>query len=160
MSEEKTTEPYKKIEYDIFCIWSSLPAFIKNQPEDVLKGKLGIDDPFLLELAQIKNRTQFSQKFSVSMNTLQEWATIVDNNPNVDDIKKWARKLTKNVVMGVYNQAIKKGGENAKLWLKWVQDWKETTTVDLSGQLNHITYELVTNESKNNQDISSDNTEQ
>lgn len=152
--------PNKTAEYDIFCIWSSLPAFIKTQPEEVLKGKMGIDDPFLLELATIKNRSQFSEKFGVDPDTLTSWGKIVDDNPNTDDIKKWAKKLTKNVVMGVYKQAINKGGENAKLWLKWVQDWKETTTVDLSGQLQHITYELVTNESQNNKDIPSDNTEQ
>lgn len=129
---EQTTEPNKKIEYDIFCIWASLPAYFKSQPEEVLKGKLGIDDPFLLELATIKNRSQFSERFGVSINTLTAWSKIIDDNPNVDDIKKWAKKLTKNVVMGVYNQAIKKGGENAKLWLKWVQDWNEKSALDVT----------------------------
>jgi len=129
---EKTLSPNKTAEYDIFCIWSSLPAFIKTQPEEVLKGKLGIDDPFLLELASIKTRGQFSEKFGIDRDTLTSWGKIIDNNPNVDDIKKWARKLTKNVVMGVYNQAIKKGGENAKLWLKWVQDWNEKSAVDVT----------------------------
>jgi hypothetical protein len=164
MSEQKTLKPTKSNEFDIFCIWSSLPAFIKTQPEEVLKGKLGIDDPFLLELASLKTRAQFSERFGVDADTLTNWGKYVDQNPNVDDIKKWAKKLTKNVVMGVYNQAIKKGGENAKLWIKWVEDWKETSTVDVSGQLSHITYEVVTrenlNESTSNTDIPKDDTEQ
>jgi hypothetical protein len=160
MKEEKTIKPNKSHEYDLFCIWSSLPAFIKTQPEEVLKGKLGIDDIMLLELASIKNRTQFSAKFGVDMDTLAVWGRHIDQNPNVEDIKKWAKKLTKNVVMGVYNQAIKKGGENARLWVKWVEDWKETSAVDVSGKLDHITYEIVQNESQSNADISQDNTEQ
>ena len=151
---EKTIKPQKQVEYDLFCIWSSLPAFIKTQPEEVLKGKLGIDDLMLLELASIKNRTQFSAKFGVDMDTLAVWGRHIDQNPNVDDIKKWAKKLTKNVVMGVYNQAIKKGGENAKLWLKWVQDWKEKRAIDVSGKLESITVEIINNADQIQKDTS------
>jgi hypothetical protein len=154
MTEKTTINPNKKIEYDIFCIWASLPAYFKTQPEEILKGKLGIDDPFLLELASIKNRAEFSERFGVNKDTLTAWSKIMDDNPNTNDIKKWAKKLTKNVIMGVYNQAIKKGGENAKLWIKWVEDWKETQAVDVSGNLNHITYEIISNENKSNSDIS------
>jgi hypothetical protein len=161
MSEEKKLKPYKEKEFDIFCIWKSLPAFIKSQPEEVLIGKMGIDDPNLLELAKIKRHQEFSDKFGVDMDTLTAWNRHVSENPNVDDIKKWAKLLTKNVVMGVYNQAIKKGGENAKLWVKWVEDWKETSALDLSGKLSHITYEVITkNEDTSNNSISESNTEQ
>ena len=60
-------------EFDMYCIWKSLPPMIispnKGTVDEVLE-QLRIDDPILIELAKLRTQGDFAKHFNVSPDTL------------------------------------------------------------------------------------------
>lgn len=73
---------------------------------------------------------EFQQLNNVSHQTLANWK----NDPNfwsdiTRELKKWGKERTPNVILGLYARASRKGDpEAAKMWLKYIEDFKDPET--------------------------------
>lgn len=146
MTVQKDTEirditPVKAYEYEMYCLWKSIPSLLRNPPVDrATKMKpsnrdfaigMGIEDEAMLDLIEIRTQTQFSEKFDVDINTLTLWNNTRGVNNGLNEARSWATNLTKNVVLSLYNNAIRKGmAPEVKLWLQVVENWKEKEEVE------------------------------
>lgn len=123
--------PENKETYELYALWKSLPVnILKTIPEEQLQDKMGIDDPFILELVKIHNQKMFSEKYGISEQALVEWnKKILENDPHYES-KGWARNLTKNVMLSFYNHTVRKGNPLLyKLWFQVINDWEETSKI-------------------------------
>jgi hypothetical protein len=128
---------HKRQEFVLFRFWRSLPAFFKNQPEALLREKLGIDDEEMIELLKTKNQKQFSEKYAVSEVTLSKWNKYIDEHYDpFDEVKAWSRKLIRNVISATYNSSLQrdpKANADRKLFLQlqgWVEETKQVHKVE------------------------------
>ena len=97
-------------EFDMYCIWKSLPPMIispnKGTVDEVLE-QLRIDDPILIELAKLRTQGDFAKHFNVSPDTLTDWNKLINKRDTLADIRVWAKRLSKNVILSMYNNAMK-----------------------------------------------------
>ena len=139
---------YKAETFQAYALWRSMPVFLKVPPvdgrsgtrpsvEEYLRG-IGIDDQQTIQLAGLRFQKDFAERFSVDEDTLTRWNKKLNDGDPLEDIKKWARNLSKNMVSAMHNHYVKDGSaQNAKLWFQLVHDWKEK-------QEQHHHYEGVT----------------
>ena len=128
-------ETYLKDVYELYCLWKSLPAFLKYPPKDksgfqptsrMFAENLGIDYEMVLLLLDIKTQTEFAERYSVSKDTLSDWNKTFGVRQSLQDIKTWAKRLSKNVLMALYNTAIRKGqAMEVKLFFQLIEGWEE-----------------------------------
>lgn len=124
--------------YEIYKAWKVIPFIFKMQSEKDLQTKFGIDDPQMLFLCTIKNQKQFAEKHDVAQETLCDWNKRMDAEgfDYLDFTRKWAEKLTGNVVMAHYNKLIKKFDPvSGDSWYKVVAGWNEKKQVEHTGKL-------------------------
>lgn len=132
------TGPYKSDEFRDYKYWKSLPALWKKMSNDELANKFGIDDDYTLELLDLKTQDQFANKYGLERATLTLWNKRIEKEGNeyLENTKKWARKLNKNVVMAHYNKLIRKFDPvSGDLWYKVVDGWNEKKEVEHSGKI-------------------------
>lgn len=113
--------------FDLYVIWKSLPRVIlsKMSREQMLLN-LGIEDELMIELSQIETQEDFREKYNLGQNTLTAWNKKIAERDSLFDIRKWAQPLTKNLMLGMYNHALRKGDAHLmKLWLQTVESWEE-----------------------------------
>jgi len=94
--------------------------------------KLRIDDPIILELIKIKTQKQFAEHFDLDQTTLTGWNMDISKRDTLADIRVWAKKLTKNVMFSMYNNAMTKGGTSFKdreNFLKVIEQWSDKLDV-------------------------------
>lgn len=125
--------------YETYCLWKSLPALFKYPPVDKAGSRpaprefaeqMGIDDENILSLVDIKTQTQFAERFDVSPDTLTDWNKTLKVRNTSDDLRGWAKHLTKNVMLSLYNTCVRRGWAiDAKLWLQYVEQWQEKSQV-------------------------------
>lgn len=122
-------------EFDMYCIWKSLPPMIispnKGTVDQVLE-QLRIDDPVLIELANIKNQTEFAKHFNVSIDSLTDWNKLINKRDTLADIRIWAKRLSKNVILSMYNNAMKsdaKAYKDRENFLKVIEGWSDKLDV-------------------------------
>lgn len=136
--------------FELYKIWKSLPVIMLNKMrrEDYLTT-LGIDDPVVMELAQIKTQVEFASQYDLTPATLSEWNKKIFELDPLAEAKNWARPLVKNMVMALYMHAIKKGdAQLIKLYLQVVNDFNEKSTVE--HDFPHITNFNISIAKKNN----------
>lgn len=142
-----------KMKFELYRIWKSLPVIMLNKMrrEDYLTT-LGIDDPVIMELAQIKSQVEFASIHDMEPATLTAWnKKILELDPLIE-AKNWARPLVKNMLMALYMHAIKKGdAQLIKLYLQVVNDFNEKSTVE--HDFPHITEFNINIAKKNNDTI-------
>lgn len=141
--------------FETYVAWRSIPALLKNPPVDRKSGtrlsveefceQMGIDDEQTIDLAKIRSGTQFCERFSVSRNTLTRWDKDMKGRDTLADLREWSLKLSKNVIMALYNKAIRKGDAfEVKIWFQLINQWNEKQVVehDYRG-VKSITYEII-----------------
>lgn len=132
--------PVKEKEYELYSAWRSLPAFFKNPPKNkdgsALSPRefcmtLGIDDEEIFALAEIPNQKAFAERHGLDVTTLVRWNKELNKTTGLDELRVWAKGLSKNVLMALYNTAIRKGfAIEAKLWFQLVESWEEKQKVE------------------------------
>ena len=119
-------DPIKKREFDLYVLWKSLPYYFKRPPSiknrdgsytsqttDQFLDSLGIDDEEIVELSQLKNQGQFAERYNVAPETLSDWNKVIKTRDMLSDTRAWALKLSKNVVLAMYNNALSSKNLNA-----------------------------------------------
>lgn len=146
----------KEPEFELYRIWKSMPMVFRFPPKDRLTKQsppvrdfatqMGIDDPVILDLMEIKTQTQFAEQFKVSPDTLTDWNKRLEESDGMEDIRTWAKKMSKNVALALYNNAIRKGyAPEVKLWFQLVEQWEEKAKLDVKHHVATIEYETVPN---------------
>lgn len=140
--KEEEVKPYKEYEYELYCLWKRLPFVFKTPPKDKATGirpepkefleMLGIVDPQIVELSEIKTQAQFGEKYNVNEKTLVEWNNTAKARSALDDIRKWATHMTQGILMAMGNKALRKGDSyEVKLWMQMIEGWQEKQTLEL-----------------------------
>ena len=117
--------------FELYALWRSLPIpILRTMTPEQIYQRLAIDDPQVLELTQIHTQADFGEKYKLDKNTLTDWNKKIRALDPLHEAKGWARNLAKNVVMSLYNHAIRKGNPlNMKLFFQVVNDWEETSKI-------------------------------
>ena len=127
--------------FELYCTWKSLPSFFKYPPmprkgkvrpttEEFLDG-LGIDDPITRELAEIKSQRQFAERYNVHPDTLSDWNKTNAVKDSLEEIRRWSRQLSKNVILALYNKALKDGSSfEVSLFFKLIEKWEEKSKIE------------------------------
>lgn len=119
---------YKKPEFQAYIVWKSLPAMLRGMDVERL-NKLGINDELSLEMLSIKTQTQFAERFKVKIDTCSAWNRIlVDDNLIHDNILRWAKQITPNVIMALGRTAVRTGNaQEVMAWEKLIEDYTDKT---------------------------------
>jgi hypothetical protein len=125
MSEniQPNIEVYKKHEFNAYILWRSLPSFLKGQPRYTLE-KLGITDDITLDLLQIKTQTAFAKTYNIKdLGTLTDWNKKINREGLVlNEVYRWARTMTPNVVFALYKNASKNGrAQEVRAWFELIE---------------------------------------
>lgn len=125
-----------------FKIWLLLPGQFKGVPERIVE-LLGITDPTQVYLLQFKTMQSFAEEFGVNPPTLSRWRNEMESDDMFAiDVKKLMRGFTRNVLGALYRKALDEAdAPRAKLWLQYVDDWREQLGVDHSGHISNLTDE-------------------
>ena len=117
---------YKKPEFQAYIIWKSLPAMLRGM--DVTKlNEVGISDDLSISMLEIKTQTEFAKKFKIKRQTCSEWNNIlVDDNLIHDNILRWAKMITPNVIMALGRTAVRTGkAQEVMAWEKLIEDYTD-----------------------------------
>lgn len=131
LPENKDVSIRKQREFDLYCIWKSLPPIIispNKETVDECLDRLRIDDPMIRELANIRTQGQFAEKYGVSQDVLPDWNKLIVKRDTLADIRVWAKSLSKNVMMSMYQNAMSndvKGYKDRENFLKVIEGWSE-----------------------------------
>lgn len=139
-ADKVTKEPYKMDTFEAYVLWKSIPVLLKKPPtprggirptaRDFAESQ-GIDDEDVLRLVEITTQGQFAEEFNVSIDTLTEWNKTIKERDTLTDTKKWAKGLINNLIMSMYNHAMKKGNPlTFKLFFQVVGDFQEKAIID------------------------------
>jgi len=106
----KNTGVYKQAEYEKFAEFIALPKKLRRK-------EFGFDD-----------QRSFADEYDVCETTLAAWKKQDEFWEKVNKkTKKWAKGRTPEVILGLYRNAKEEGrGADAKVWLEYIEDWKET----------------------------------
>ena len=135
--------------FETYCLWRSLPRQYCNFTDEALE-KVGITDPEIVILIKLKNTTAFAKKFGVSGSTVYSWDKTEAFDKKVkDNWKKWAKRLTPNLVGKLYTKALEEGDIAAiKLWKEWVEGEAEGINVALDEGLMKVMQNMKEDEDK------------
>lgn len=124
----KESGVYKKPEFRAYVIWKSLPAMLRGMKVENL-NKLGINDDLSISMLEIKTQTEFAKKFKIKRATCSEWNNIlVDDNLIHDNILRWAKMITPNVIMALGRTAVRTGkAQEVMAWEKLIEDYTDKT---------------------------------
>ncbi len=127
--------------FDTYVRWKAIPPMLLNftKGKKILSDEetciaFGFDDPDTKELIAIKTQKQFAELFDLNENTLTEWNKKMDTRDMLADSRKWAKKLTKNVVLMLYKGAIGSSGMSFKyqeMFFKVINHWNEKQSIEL-----------------------------
>lgn len=107
---DKRKTPEKTNTREKFVVWCALPEPLR--------------DP--------KTQGEFASQHGVHENTLSKWRRDPKFWEEVrEGVKTWNKDRLPNVMAALYKTILTKGsGVEAKLWLQWVDNWKEKTEVE------------------------------
>lgn len=123
-------------EFDLYCLWKSLPPMLRFTDTDKLQTQFFIDDEGILELCSLKTQKDFANYFGIHQDTLTDWNKRVKNLDPLTGIKEWVKTVTKNVVMSTYRSAMSKDAkahQDRKLMLQ-LSGWSEESNLNLKGE--------------------------
>lgn len=126
-----------KAEFDMYKVWRTIPSLLRYPPKSKdgslpdpseFAQSMGIENDVILDLVQLKNKKQFAERFNVSVETISDWEKKCREGNALQGARNWATDLTKNMILQMYNHAMKKGHPAMfKLWLQSIEDFKEVT---------------------------------
>ncbi len=97
----------------------------------VVVGFEQVEDDFG-ELLKLHSQTQFARRYEVENSTLTKWNKIIEGTGMLSGTRKFASKLTSNVLLSLYRNIMETGDPRAvSLWLRVVHGWNprvESTT--------------------------------
>jgi len=124
--------------YDLYKFWKSLPAIWRGMKPEELEAKFSIDDPITVELLQIKTQSAFAIRFDIDIDTTTDWNKRMEDEgvDYLEEARKWANKLTKNVILAHYNKMIRKFDPvSGDIWYKTIAGFSEKKQIEHSGKL-------------------------
>lgn len=124
--------------YEKYKIWRSLPTLWKGMKREELVEKFGIEDESMLELLECKTQGKFAEKHGITIETTTDWNHRMEKDgfDHLEEIRKWADKLTKNVTLAHYNKLIRKFDPvSADIWYKTIAGFSEKKLIQHSGKL-------------------------
>jgi hypothetical protein len=115
----------KDREFELYVIWKSLPARLLRSGPEELKA-LGIEEETLRELVAIKTQGDFAKKFGIRhLGTLTDWNAKIEEAGLMNGTRAWAKKLTANVLLAFYRQALVEGdAARVKAWMQIVEEMR------------------------------------
>lgn len=119
--------------FELYALWKSLPIpILKQMSEADLRGKMGFDDDQIIDLVKIHYQKDFAMRYGLDEATMVDWnKKLLDRNP-LFEAKGWARNLAKNMMLSMYNHAIRKGNPQLmKLFFQVANDWEEKSQVQM-----------------------------
>ncbi len=120
---QSNIDVYKKQEFNAYILWRSLPSFLKGQPRTTLE-KLGITDDITMSLLQIRTQTEFAKTYNIKdLGTLTDWNKKISCEGLVlNEVYRWARTMTPNVVFALYKNASKHGrAQEVRAWFELIE---------------------------------------
>lgn len=132
----------KQTEFELFTVWLSLPPLMKRPPAQkggivpearAFAESMGIDDEIILDLVELKTQKDFANRYLVDEATLVRWKNKIKTQGliGITAMQNWAQTMSANVLMSIYQHAMKKGNPlTAKLWFQLVDNWKENVKVE------------------------------
>lgn len=124
--------------YEKYKLWKSLPSMWKGMSRQMLQEKFGIEDEDMLEMLEMRWQNDFAKKFNLDITTLTKWNHRMEEDgiDHLEEVKKWANRLTKNVVLAHYNKAIRKFDPvSGDIWYKTIAGFSEKKQIQHSGKL-------------------------
>lgn len=128
----------KRETYELYKAWRMLPKAWKGATPEQLESVYGIDDEEMQVLLGMKTQGEFAKHFNINMSTLSAWNARLEEDglDHLDEIRKWANKLTKNVVSAHYQKLVKRFDPvSGDIWYKIVAGFNEKKLVEHSGKL-------------------------
>ena len=123
-----------------FVLWSTVPSLLRYPPKNKdgsrptpreFAESMGIEDEDMLAMVDIKTQTMFAEKYGVDPKTLWAWKKKMASRNVLEDIRQWAQPLTRNVILSLYNKAIRGGlPDHYKLFLQAIPGWSEKIRID------------------------------
>lgn len=122
-------KPKHPREYRLFRIWKAIPIQFKT--EELLDTEL-FDDDDLRQVVKVRTQAELAVVLGVGEDTISDWNTrAVPKEYRDIDFHIWADALAKDVVMAVYDQAVKTGkAPEAKLFLQITTGFAERTITE------------------------------
>lgn len=121
---KNTTKPYKQDVYDAYVTWKSIPACMRLKTAKKVARELTQDDALFGELLQVRNQSEFAERYNIENSTLSNWNKLIEKNEPFSEIRKWGHKLTKNLLWSLYTHTIENGNpKNVELWFQIVEGW-------------------------------------
>ena len=122
-------------EFKTYVLWKSLPPLLKNEIEkrpEIYKNT-GFGDNIVIEqLLKIRTQRDFAKTFNLAEDTLSEWNKTIDKRDLLADYRNWAKHLTQNLLMAMYNKGVKYGDPyRVELWLKAIHGWSDKQVVEV-----------------------------
>lgn len=155
-SPKKKNNKHAKVdEYQMYCLWKSLPVFFRLPPPDRITHiaptseeflrRIGIVDENIYALAEIKTQTQFAEIYGLAMGTLSDWNNTEGVVMASQNMQSWAQQLSKNVIFAMYNKIMRTGdAAETKLWFQIIEQWSEKQQIEHKiGPVVSINYEVV-----------------
>lgn len=133
---EHLLEPYLKQTFEYYGIWRNLPPGFSAKKKEEIEKMFGRDADVVKDLITIRTQAQFGKKYDVHPNTLTAWNKKLDTGTSLDWIRKWGKKLTRNVFEAMYRGAISQGPTaflDRQMWLKTVEQFQEKSVVSVEG---------------------------
>jgi len=131
LTEVNSEKSEKPAEYNEFVKFIGLPRVLRVK-------EFGFNE-----------QRDFAKKFNVAEQTLSRWKKKKGFWKDVAKItKNWARGKTPNVLLALYNKAIKEGdAKEAKVWFQYVEDWAEKHGVELGldEEIDEIRFHVIRN---------------
>lgn len=117
--------------FETYALWRSLPIpILKTMNREQLRDKMGFDDDDILDLIAIPTQRDFAQKYDLGMDTLTQWNKKLRDRDPLFEAKGWAKGLAKNVIISMYNHALRKGNPLLfKLFFQVINDWEEKSVI-------------------------------
>lgn len=131
-TEKPLVLPENEEVFATYALWKSLPIpILKNMTREQITDKMGIDDEIILDLIEIPTQKVFAERYNLHHDTLSDWNNKIRIRDPLFEAKGWARGLAKNMVLSMYNHAIRKGNPLLmKLFFQVANDWQEKSTVE------------------------------
>lgn len=132
----------KREEFEAYLAWKSIPSLLRYPPRDkhtktipeprAFALSMGIDDEATLQLIEIKTQAEFADRFKLDQGTLTRWNKLIEERDLLADLRAWAKPLTKNVTMALYNSTLRGGlPGHYELWFKVVNEWSDKLNIDI-----------------------------
>lgn len=121
-----------------FALWLTIPTRYLGAPEAIVKT-LGISEPDVLELIQIKTVREFGEKCNVSHQAMADWRKEIVEGEEGEDVRRVFRGLMKEGLGALYQGLLEhKDAERFKTFAGFVQGWMPGINLIHSGSIDNL----------------------